>query len=212
MPQLSPLSLTLPKNTVLEIAQDKSIRAPKSFLACLKHEAWSDTKKTIDALLEKNLYATHPPQHYWYRINNEMGVFEGFLTGVELDENQATISTHEEVLPERVSLFSNYLTEINRQAEPLLLVHESPDFSQQLKAKICHRTPDFHFQLEQEHHQLWMIPRGRTRFFRKLFKAYHSISSGRRASSPSEYTAMGSTARANWGGPFVCVGQRPIGK
>ena len=27
----------------------------------------------------------------------------------------------------------------------------------------------------------------------------HSIPSGRRASSPSEYTAMGSTARANWG-------------
>ena len=87
-----------------------------------------------------------------------MGVFDGFLTGVELDENQATISTHEELLPERVSLFSDYLTEINRQAEPLLLVHESPDFSEQLKAKICHRKPDFHFQLEQEHHQLWVIP------------------------------------------------------
>ena len=158
MPQLSALSLTLPKNTVLELAQDKSIRAPKSFLACLTHESWFDTKKAIDALLENNLYATHPPQHYWYRIENEMGVFEGFLTGVELDENQATISTHEEVLPERVSLFSNYLTEINRQAEPLLLLHESPDFSQQLKAKICHSTPDFHFQLEQEHHQLWIIP------------------------------------------------------
>ena len=59
-----------------------------------------------------------------------------------MDENQATISTHEEVLPERVLLF-NYLTEINRQAEPLLLLHESPDFSQQLKAKYVIAHPIF---------------------------------------------------------------------
>ena len=193
MPQLSPLSLTLPKNTVLELAQDKSIRAPKSFLACLKHEAWSDTKRSIDALVEKDLYATHPPQHYWYRIKNEMGAFDGFLTGVELDENQATISTHEEVLPERVSLFSDYLTEINRQAEPLLLVHESPDFSEQLKAKICHRTPDFHFQLEQEHHQLWVIPeeeRDSLESFSKHTTQFHLADGHHRLASTQQWAVQ----------------------
>ena len=172
----------------------------------------STQKRAIDALLENNLYATHPPQHYWYRIENEMGVFEGFLTGVELDENQATISTHEEVLPERVSLFSNYLTEINRQAEPLLLVHESPDFSQQLKAKICHSTPDFHFQLEQEHHQLWIIPPEECKAledFSSQTAQFHLADGHHRLASTQQWAVQqGHT----WGSPFICVGQRPIGK
>ena len=36
------------------------------------------TQKAIDALLENNLYATHPPQHYWYRNENEIEFLKVF--------------------------------------------------------------------------------------------------------------------------------------
>ena len=158
MPQLAPLALAFPQQTDLASSSFKNVRGPTVFLECLKHSNWSEVKQAVDHLFEKKEFHPQEAQHYWYRITQNNLVFEGILTGVALENNSTPISTHENVLNERVQLFSDYLTEVNRQAEPLLLVHESPDFSTQLKEQICTKTPDFSFTIAQEKHELWGVP------------------------------------------------------
>ena len=158
MPQLSPLSLSLPTTSPLDFSTFKNIYGPSHFLNCLQQENWTSIKQKMEALTLTKKYNTHPAQYYWYRYTHRAAVFEGILTGVKLSKHARAISTHERILPERVKLFSAYLTKIKRQAEPLLLAHESPDFTNQLKKSICAVKHDFDFHNNMERHQLWIIP------------------------------------------------------
>lgn len=158
MPQLVPLSLTLPQQTVLHERRYRSVRGPAAFLNCLKQKSWSEIKTAVDQLLVSNAYQTQAAQHYWYRITRENQIFEGILTGVLLESNGTPISTHEAVLNERVRLFCDYLTAVDSQAEPLLLAHESPTFSSQLKGQICLKKPNFSYRMGQTQHQVWILP------------------------------------------------------
>ena len=158
MPQLTPLALAFPQQTELASSSFKNVRGPAVFLECLKHSNWAEVKQAVDHLFANEQYHPQEAQHYWYCITQNNLVFEGILTGVALENNSTPISTHENVLNERVQLFSDYLTEVNRQEEPLLLVHESPDFSTQLKEQICTKTPDFSFTIAKEKHELWVVP------------------------------------------------------
>ena len=157
MPQLIPLSLALLKHKKLRFATRKNIRGPKPFLDCLKHDQWSEIKKGVDALVAKGIYQQQAPQYYWYRVITEYHVFEGFLSGVRLENKSKVISTHEAVLAERVKLFSDYLSAVNRQAEPILLMHEDAKFSKVMGDSIYLNTPDFDFREENEMHQLWVL-------------------------------------------------------
>ena len=60
-------------------------------------------------------------------------------------------------MPERVQLFSDYLSTVNRQAEPLLLMHEDPTFSLKMGESNHKKAPDFEFREESEIHQMWTL-------------------------------------------------------
>lgn len=47
------------------------------------------------------------------------------LTGVLAASKTQNITTHEAVLEQRVQMFSDYLTVVGFQAEPVLLMHEN---------------------------------------------------------------------------------------
>ena len=164
MPQITPISLILPKQKNLQFTTYKNIRGPKPFINCLKHDQWSETKKGIDALVDKGVYQQQEPQYYWYRVISENRVFEGFICGVRLESKRKVITTHEDVMPERVQLFSDYLSTVNRQAEPLLLMHEDSFFTLRIRENIRRNTPDFEFREENEIHQLWVL--SISRFYR----------------------------------------------
>ena len=78
----------------------------------------------ITALIKSEYYQSLSNGHFWYLIENEHGSFEGVLTGV-LASKAHNITTHEAVLEQRVQLFSDYLTAVGFQAEPVLLMHEN---------------------------------------------------------------------------------------
>ena len=163
MPQITPISLSLPKQKNLQFTTYKNIRGPKPFIRCLKHDQWLEVKKGIDALIAKEIYQWKAPKYYWYRVITKHFVFEGFICGVPLKKNKKVITTHEAVMPERVQLFSDYLSTVNRQAEPLLLMHEDPTFSLKMGKSNYKRAPEFEFRDESEVHQLWTISRYQTK-------------------------------------------------
>ena len=158
MPQITPISLILPKQKKIRFFTYKNIFGPKPFINCLKHDQWSKTKKGIDALVDKGVYQQQKPQYYWYRVITENRVFDGFICGVRLERKRKVITTHEDVMPERVQLFSDYLSTVNRQAEPLLLMHENPAFSSKMGKSNYKKAPDFEFREKSEVHQLWALP------------------------------------------------------
>ena len=157
MPQISPILLTLPKQKKIRFSTYKNIRGPKSFVDCLKHDQWSEVKKGIDDLVNKGIYQPQESHYYWYRLTTEKRVFEGFICGVHLERKRKVITTHEDVMPERVQLFSDYLSTVNRQAEPLLLMHENPAFSSKMGKSNYKKAPDFEFREESKIHQLWVL-------------------------------------------------------
>lgn len=170
MPQITPISLTLPKQKKLELTTHKKIRGPKPFIKCLIHDQWSEVKKEIDALVDKGGYQQQNPQYYWYRLITEKHIFEGFITGVRLERKHKVISTHEDVMPERVQLFSDYLSTVNRQAEPLLLMHENPTFSSKMGESNYKKAPDFEFKEESEIHQLWTLSEDQSKKLERFAK------------------------------------------
>ena len=157
MPQLIPLSIALPKQKNLKFKTHKGIRGPQPFINCLKHNQWSKVKHSMDGLITEEVYQQQAPQHYWYRIITKNHCYEGFISGVHLENKQNVISTHEAVISERVELFSDYLSAIDRQAEPLLLMHEDPNFSSKMGKSIYLNTPDYEFYEVNEKHQLWIL-------------------------------------------------------
>ena len=66
-------------------------------------------------------------------------------------------------MPERVQLFSDYLSTVNRQAEPLLLMHENPTLTLKMGKSSYKKAPDFEFREESEVHQLWILSRYQTK-------------------------------------------------
>ena len=157
MPQLIPLSIALPKQKNLKFTTHKGIRGPQPFIDCLKYNQWSEVKHSMDGLITEEIYQQQTSQHYWYRIIIKNHCYEGFISGVHLENKRNVISTHEAVMTERVKLFSDYLSAINRQAEPLLLMHEDPGFSSKMGESIYLNNPDYEFNEESETHQLWKL-------------------------------------------------------
>lgn len=158
MPQIHPLNLCCPSASQLEQFKAKSIEGPKSFVDIIERaENHQDIQSGIKALIKNGHYQSLSKGHFWYRIENEYGSFEGVLTGVQVASKSNNITTHEAVLEKRVQLFSDYLTAVGFQAEPVLLMHEKNQAAAELSQQIHCRKGELQFILGVEKHQLWML-------------------------------------------------------
>ena len=158
MPQIHPLTLYYPSHSQLEPSQAKSIQGPKAFVDIIvrakNHRA---IQAGIKALIKKEDYRSVSKGHFWYHIKNLQGSFEGVLTGVLATTETQNITTHEAVLDQRVEMFSDYLSDVGFQAEPVLLMHENNPAAAALGKQIKARKADFQCQLGTEQHQLWAL-------------------------------------------------------
>ena len=158
MPQIHPLTLYCPSPIQLEQSQAKSIKGPKAFVDIIarakNHQA---IQAGIKALIKNEHYQRPSKGHFWYRIENKQGRFEGVLTGVLAAKKDQNITTHEAVLEQRVQLFSNYLNDVGFQAEPVLLMHENNQAAAKLGNHINAREADFQYHLGTEKHRLWIL-------------------------------------------------------
>ena len=158
MPQIHPLSLYCPSLSQLEQSKTKSIQGPKAFVDIIaKAENHQAIQAGIKALIKNEHYQSPPKGHFWYRIKNLQGSFEGVLTGVLAAAETQNITTHEAVLDQRVEMFSDYLNEVGFQAEPVLLMHEDNSSAAALGKQIKTRKADFQYHLGTEQHQLWSL-------------------------------------------------------
>lgn len=171
MPQIHPLTLYCPTSKQLEQSKVKSIEGPKSFVNIItKTENHQNIQAGINALIKNEYYQSLSKGHFWYLIENEHGSFEGVLTGVQVASKANNITTHEAVLKKRVQLFSDYLTAVGFQAEPVLLMHEKKQAAAELSELIHRRKGDLQFILGTEKHQLWMLTTKETARLNNLCK------------------------------------------
>ncbi len=158
MPLLHPLTLYCPSPSQLEASQVKSIQGPKAFVDIIaKAENHQAIQAGIKALIKNKDYQSPSKGHFWYRIKNLQGSFEGVLTGVLATTETQNITTHEAVLDQRAELFSTYLTAVGFQAEPVLLMHENNTAAAALGKQIKTLEADFQYHLGTEQHQLWIL-------------------------------------------------------
>ena len=158
MPQLHPIALFVPTTSRLERSQSKNILGPKPFIDLIStSKDYPSVRNSIQSLIQKAHYHSLAEGHFWYRIINKQSCTEGVLTTVALPTNKNHITTHEAVLDQRVQLFSNYLTQVDYQAEPVLLMHENTEAATQLAQLITKRPADHRYDLSEEKHLLWSL-------------------------------------------------------
>lgn len=158
MPQIHSITLYCPSSNQLEHSQAKSIEGPKIFVDIIAQaKNHQEIHTGIKDLIKNEHYQNPSKGHFWYKIENEQGSFEGVLTGVLAATNTQDITTHEAVLEQRVQLFSDYLNDVGFQAEPVLLMHENNDAAAALGKQIKARKADFQYHLDTELHQLWAL-------------------------------------------------------
>ncbi|MDG1054516.1 MAG: DUF1015 family protein [Flavobacteriaceae bacterium] len=158
MPRIHSLTLYCPSLSQLEQSKAKSIKGPKVFVDIIaKAENHQAIQAGIKALIKNDAYQSPSKGHFWYRIKNLQGSFEGVLTGVLTTTEAQDITTHEAVLEQRVELFSDYLNDVGFQAEPVLLMHENNDAAAALGKQVKARKADFNYHLDTELHQLWVL-------------------------------------------------------
>ena len=158
MPQLHPIALFVPTTSRLERSQSKNILGPKPFIDLIStSKDYPSVRNSIQSLIQKAHYHSLAEGHFWYRIINKQGCTEGVLTTVALPTNKNHITTHEAVLDQRVQLFSNYLTQVGYQAEPVLLMHENTKAATQMAQMITKRPADLQYDLNEEQHLLWSL-------------------------------------------------------
>lgn len=141
---------------------------PNSFLSVLS--AGDDTsnppkrnsaiRKQWAAFLHSKVYkAIKNPGILFYEIHSSEAVFSGFLCSIAMESFfNYEITKHENILPSRVSLMTDYLNTVEIQAEPILIVHEDVSEIIQLEHEIPQTTPELvSFSYKNETHRLWML-------------------------------------------------------
>lgn len=158
MPKIHPLTLFCPAASQLDQSKAKSVEGPKIFVDLLERaENNHEIQAGIKTLIKNKYYQSLSQGHFWYLIKTKQGSFEGVLTGVLAASKTQNITTHEAVLEQRVQMFSDYLTVVGFQAEPVLLMHENNLAAAALGLQISNRKEDLLYHLGTERHQLWAL-------------------------------------------------------
>lgn len=158
MPQIHPLTFFCPAASQLDQSKAKSVEGPKIFVDLLERaENHHEIRAGIKTLINNKHYQSLSHGHFWYRIETKQESFEGVLTGVLAAAKTQNITTHEAVLEQRVQMFTDYLTVVEFQAEPVLLMHENNLAAAALGKHICNRKEDLLYHLGKERHRLWAL-------------------------------------------------------
>ena len=158
MPQIYPLTLFCPAASQLDQSKANSVEGPKIFVDLLERaENHHEIQAGIKILIKSKHYQSLSQGHFWYRIETKQGSFEGVITGVLAASKNQNITTHEAILEQRVQMFTDYLTVVGFQAEPVLLMHENNLEAAALGKHISSRKEDLLYHLGSERHQLWAL-------------------------------------------------------
>ena len=148
-------------------------------------------KKKFQSFIQKKIIQKDSQKAlYIYSLNHENKEYKGII-GVTLTDEYAngTIKKHEKTIKKREELFTEYLSKVNFNADPVLLSYKSNEKINQIIENLSSTRPEYEFSTSNTAlHKLWMITKNKdilkiTEEFKKINSLYIADGHHRSASS-----------------------------
>ena len=174
MPLFSPITFALPKVPKRQVMHSLDNYDKDEILALKKTEdnfinvIHPQDTRSRDSNLVRKMWVKFlhnewyiksiKPSFFYYKICSPEFQTIGFLGGVCTSDIQSnTITKHEKTYPSRVDHMTEYIKTVQIQAEPVMMIHETP-VPQEIKSSEIEKNKCFSdFEFEGIRHQLWHL-------------------------------------------------------
>ena len=174
MPKFSPLCFNLPVNPSIQVMRSLDSYNDvelKKFQINKKHFSniiYPQNKKinspfivreNWEKFIQNNWYLKkYKPSIYYYKISNPTKQIVGFIGSLSThDFFNNNVTMHEQTYSKRVQHMTNYIKTVKIQAEPVIVIHESPLPVALKLNKIENKKCSVDFEFEVTRHQLWRL-------------------------------------------------------
>jgi uncharacterized protein (DUF1015 family) len=174
MPKFSPLCFNLPVNPSIQVMRSLDSYNDvelKKFQINKKHFSniiYPQNKKinspfivreNWEKFIQNKWYLKkYKPSIYYYKISNPTKQIVGFIGSLSThDFFNNNVTMHEQTYSKRVQHMTNYIKTVKIQAEPVIVIHESPLPVTLILNKIENKKCSVDFEFEDTRHQLWRL-------------------------------------------------------
>ena len=174
MPKFSPLCFNLPVNPSIQVMRSLDSYNDvelKKFQINKKHFSniiYPQNKKinspfivreNWEKFIQNKWYLKkYKPSIYYYKISNPTKQIVGFIGSLSThDFFNNNVTMHEQTYYKRVQHMTNYIKTVKIQAEPVIVIHESPLPVTLILNKIENKKCSVDFEFENTKHQLWRL-------------------------------------------------------
>ena len=174
MPKFSPLPFNLPVNPSIQVMRSLDSYNDvelKKFQINKKHFSniiYPQNKKinspfivreNWEKFIQNKWYLKkYKPSIYYYKISNPTKQIVGFIGSLSThDFFNNNVTMHEQTYSKRVQHMTNYIKTVKIQAEPVIVIHESPLPVTLILNKIENKKCSVDFEFENTKHQLWRL-------------------------------------------------------
>ena len=174
MPKFSPLCFNLPVNPSIQVMRSLDSYNDvelKKFQINKKHFSniiYPQNKKinspfivreNWEKFIQNKWYLKkYKPSIYYYKISNPTKQIIGFIGSLSThDFFNNNVTMHEQTYSKRVQHMTNYIKTVKIQAEPVIVIHESPLPVTLILNKIENKKCSVDFEFENTKHQLWRL-------------------------------------------------------
>ena len=174
MPKFSPLCFNLPVNPSIQVMRSLDSYNDvelKKFQINKKHFSniiYPQNKKinspfivreNWEKFIQNKWYLKkYKPSIYYYKISNPTKQIVGFIGSLSThDFFNNNVTMHEQTYSKRVQHMTNYIKTVKIQAEPVIVIHESPLPVTLILNKIENKKCSVDFEFENTKHQLWRL-------------------------------------------------------
>jgi len=123
-------------------------------------ERYLKSREKFDEFIEEGVFIKDKTDSlYLYRQTKNGHAFLGLIGGASVDQyNSGHIKKHEATITSREKFFSDYLSTVECNAEPVLLFHEEKSELTELLNKLATARPEYEFSTTQKiKHEVWLI-------------------------------------------------------
>ena len=174
MPKFSPLCFNLPENPSIQVMRSldsyndvelKKFQINKKHFSNIIYPQNKKinnpfvVRKNWEKFIQNKWYLKkYKPNIYYYKISNPTKQIIGFIGSLSThDFFNNNVTMHEQTYSKRVQHMTNYIKTVKIQAEPVIVIHESPLPVALKLNKIENKKCSVDFEFEDTRHQLWRL-------------------------------------------------------
>ena len=174
MPKFSPLCFNLPVNPSIQVMRSldsyndvelKKFQINKKHFSNIIYPQNKKinnpfvVRKNWEKFIQNKWYLKkYKPSIYYYKISNPTKQIVGFIGSLSThDFFNNNVTMHEQTYSKRVQHMTNYIKTVKIQAEPVIVIHESPLPVTLILNKIENKKCSVDFEFENTKHQLWRL-------------------------------------------------------